>query len=91
MSTTTQQRATQGFVENLSWVRARPSLTAIEVAWRWAFGIPALLLIVYIYFKVPESQHFNRDHARSGAGSTSCQTAGWLSGRASGERGERGR
>jgi hypothetical protein len=42
---TTQQRATQGFVENLSWVRARPSLTAIEVAWRWVFGIPALLLI----------------------------------------------
>lgn len=45
MTVKTQQRATQGFVENLSWVRARPSLTAIEVAWRWVFGIPALLLI----------------------------------------------
>lgn len=52
MSTTTQQRATQGFVENLSWVRARPSLTAIEVAWRWVFGIPALLLIYREAMKV---------------------------------------
>ena len=39
------QRTTQGFVANLSWVRQRPSLTLIEVAWRWCFGIPALLLI----------------------------------------------
>jgi len=39
VTTATQQRATQGFVENLSWVRARPSLTAIEVAWRWVFGV----------------------------------------------------
>jgi hypothetical protein len=39
------ERTTQGFVANLSWLRARPSLTLLEVAWRWAFGIPALLLI----------------------------------------------
>jgi hypothetical protein len=45
VTTTTQQRATQGFVENLSWVRARPMLTLIEVAWRWIFGVPALLLV----------------------------------------------
>ena len=39
------QRTTQGFVANLSWIRQRPLLTLIEVAWRWCFGIPALLLI----------------------------------------------
>jgi hypothetical protein len=38
-------RATQGFVANLSWLRDRPSLTLLEVAWRWLFGIPALLLV----------------------------------------------
>ena len=39
------QRTTQGFVANLSWLRERPLLTLIEVAWRWCFGIPALLLV----------------------------------------------
>ena len=39
------QRTTQGFVANLSWVRQRPLLTLIEVAWRWCFGVPALLLV----------------------------------------------
>jgi hypothetical protein len=28
----------------MGWVFARPSLTAIEVAWRWLFGVPLLLL-----------------------------------------------
>jgi hypothetical protein len=37
-------RATQGFVANLSWLRQRPALMLLEVAWRWCFGIPALLL-----------------------------------------------
>lgn len=39
------QRATQGFVANLSWLRERPVLLLIEVAWRWLFGVPALLLL----------------------------------------------
>lgn len=39
------QRATQGFVANLAFVRQRPLLTLMEVAWRWCFGIAALLLI----------------------------------------------
>ncbi len=39
------QRATQGFVANLSYLRQHPMLTLIEVAWRWAFGIPALWLV----------------------------------------------
>jgi hypothetical protein len=55
MHTATQhepQRTTQGFVENLSWLRARPMLTLLEVAWRWCFGIPALLVIYYEGSKV---------------------------------------
>ena len=39
------QRATQGFVSTLTYVWSHPSLTAIEIAWRWGVGIPALFLI----------------------------------------------
>lgn len=38
-------RGTQSFVHTLSACWRRPSLTAIEVGWRWLFGIPALLLV----------------------------------------------
>lgn len=38
-------RGTQSFVHTLSATWQRPSLTALEVAWRWAYGIPALALI----------------------------------------------
>jgi hypothetical protein len=37
-------RGTQSLVGSMSWVFGRPSLTVIEVAWRWAFGIPLLLV-----------------------------------------------
>ncbi len=40
------QRATQGFVSTLTYVWNHPSLTAIEIAWRWTFGIPALYFVV---------------------------------------------
>ena len=50
-------RVTQGFVQTLSRCRQRPSLTLLEIAWRWAFGIPALGLIYWlgrgIYLRVP--------------------------------------
>ncbi len=36
-------RGTQSLVAQMGWVCARPSLTAIEVAWRWLFGAPLLL------------------------------------------------
>jgi hypothetical protein len=38
-------RGTQSFVYTLSACWRRPSLTALEVLWRWAFGAPALALI----------------------------------------------
>ncbi|HEY6414192.1 MAG TPA: hypothetical protein VIX42_10920 [Edaphobacter sp.] len=38
-------RGTQSFVHTLSECWGRPSLTALEVLWRWAYGVPALLLL----------------------------------------------
>jgi hypothetical protein len=35
-------RGTQSLVGQMGWVFERPSLTAIEVAWRWTFGAPFL-------------------------------------------------
>jgi hypothetical protein len=39
-----QLRGTQSMVGHMSWVIARPSLTALEVAWRWLIGAPLLLI-----------------------------------------------
>ena len=38
-------RGTQSFVHTLVACWKRPSLTALEVLWRWAFGAPALALV----------------------------------------------
>lgn len=38
-------RGTQSLVGQMGWVFERPALTALEVAWRWAFGIPMLAII----------------------------------------------
>jgi len=40
-------RGTQSFVRTLSRCWKQPSLTAFEVAWRWIFGIPALLIAAF--------------------------------------------
>ena len=37
-------RGTQSLVGQMGWVFARPSLTLIEVAWRWVFGAPLLVV-----------------------------------------------
>jgi hypothetical protein len=37
-------RGTQSAVGQMGWVFMRPSLTALEVAWRWVIGIPVLLI-----------------------------------------------
>ncbi len=37
-------RGTQSLVGQMSWVFERPSLTAIEVAWHWIFGLPFLVV-----------------------------------------------
>jgi hypothetical protein len=38
-------RGTQSFVHTFAACWKRPSLTALEVLWRWAFGAPALALV----------------------------------------------
>jgi hypothetical protein len=40
-------RGTQSFVGTLSSVWRRPWLVALEVAWRWSFGAPALALTLF--------------------------------------------
>jgi hypothetical protein len=40
-------RGTQSLVGQMGWVFARPSLTALEVLWRWVFGIP-MLVVCYV-------------------------------------------
>jgi hypothetical protein len=37
-------RGTQSLVGQMGWVFARPALTAIEVVWRWLFGLPFLVV-----------------------------------------------
>ena len=37
-------RGTQTMVTHMGWVWSRPALTALEIVWRWTFGIPFLLV-----------------------------------------------
>jgi hypothetical protein len=41
---TEKVRGTQSAVAQMGWVFARPSLTALEVAWRWLIGAPLLFI-----------------------------------------------
>ena len=43
----TPVRGTQSFVRTLTLCWQRPSVTALEIAWRWLYGIPALCAVVY--------------------------------------------
>jgi hypothetical protein len=45
-------RGTQSFVHTMSACWRRPSLTALEVLWRWAFGLPATTVVVYQAMRV---------------------------------------
>jgi hypothetical protein len=47
MTATTKVRGTQSLVHTLADCWSRPSLLALEIAWRWLFGAPALLLLYY--------------------------------------------
>ena len=38
-------RGTQWFVRALSWCWRHPSVTALEILWRWIFGIPTLWIL----------------------------------------------
>ena len=45
-------RGTQSFVHTLSACWRRPSLTALEVLWRWAYGAPAIAVVAYEAMRV---------------------------------------
>ena len=45
-------RGTQSFVGTLSSCWKRPWLTGLEVAWRWLFGAPALVLVLHYVRRV---------------------------------------
>jgi hypothetical protein len=45
-------RGTQSFVYTLSACWRRPSLTALEILWRWAYGVPALAVVAYEAMRV---------------------------------------
>ena len=47
-------RGTQSFVHTLSECWRRPSLTALEVLWRWAYGVPVLLVLRYEAIRILE-------------------------------------
>ena len=42
---TAKLRATQSLVSHMGFVWSHPSLTMIEVAWRWLFGLPFLMIV----------------------------------------------
>lgn len=46
------ERTTQTFVGILSWCWRRPSLTGLEILWRWLYGVPALLLLRYEVMRI---------------------------------------
>jgi len=45
-------RGTQSFVHVMSSVWKRPSLTALEVLWRWAIGVPSLWIIATYAWRI---------------------------------------
>jgi hypothetical protein len=50
-------RGTQSFVHTFSTCWKHPSLTALEVLWRWLFGAPAAALIAYEALRVVRQTH----------------------------------
>ena len=50
IATPTPVRGTQSFVHTLSECWHRPSLTALEVLWRWAYGVPTLAILYHLLY-----------------------------------------
>ncbi|KAA6461767.1 hypothetical protein DYQ86_08890 [Acidobacteria bacterium AB60] len=67
-------RGTQSVVGQMGWVFTRPSLTVLEVAWRWIFGAP-LLAVCWV-----QARHILAALPTSSAGLDSLDLANpWLS------------
>jgi hypothetical protein len=48
----TPLRGTQTLVGQMGWVFERPLLTAIEISWRWCFGLPFVIVIFFEAIKI---------------------------------------
>lgn len=67
-------RGTQSVVGQMGWVFTRPSLTALEVAWRWLFGAP-LLAVCWI-----QAQHILAELPPESAGLNTLDPSNpWIS------------
>jgi hypothetical protein len=58
-------RATQKLIAQMSFCSRHPSLTALEIGWRWLFGVPFLLIVQAQFNEIllrvpPESAGLNR-------------------------------
>lgn len=53
-------RGTQSLVHTMFWCWVRPSLAGIEVLWRWACGIPLLLVAGIVAKRIVSSAPLNR-------------------------------
>jgi hypothetical protein len=45
-------RGTQSLVGQMGWVFQRPLLTALEMLWRWTFGIPFVVVVLFEAIKI---------------------------------------
>jgi hypothetical protein len=45
-------RGTQSLVGQMGWVFAHPSLTALEILWRWTFGLPFVIVALFEAIKI---------------------------------------
>jgi hypothetical protein len=52
MKSSAPLRGTQSLVGQMGWVFARPVLTALEVLWRWSFGIPFVIAALFEAIKI---------------------------------------
>lgn len=51
-SETVPVRGTQLLVTHMGWVIKRPTLSALEICWRWAFGIPFLIVCWHHWLQI---------------------------------------
>src|SRR5580692_1545879 len=54
-----QVRGTQSFVHTMSWCWQHPSLTALEMLWRWLYGIPALWVVWRCWLQIVAKTRFD--------------------------------
>ena len=71
-------RGTQSFVHTLAECWSRPSLTVLEIVWRWTFGIPALLLVWKVATRILAEAPLNLVALRGMTVTDPLRTAGTL-------------